>query len=176
MSSVNTIAEGRFLGLYERDTWEFVQRPQAEGVVGILALTPQDEVILVEQFRVPVQSHVIELPAGLIGDEEAHRGEPVEETARRELLEETGYQAGAMRLLLSSPTSAGMTPEITHFFHATELDRINEGGGVDGENIVVHLVPLAELRAWLAKREEAGLQIDFKIHAALWLAGYHDLQ
>ena len=176
MGSVNTIAEGQFLGLYARDGWEFAERPNTEGVVGILALTPQEEVILVEQFRIPVQSLVIEIPAGLIGDEEAHRGEAIEETARRELLEETGYRAGSVKRLLSSPTSPGMTTELTHLFHATELERVHAGGGVDGEEIVVHRVPRSELREWLAGREEEGLLIDFKIHAALWLAGFHDLQ
>ena len=161
MGSVNTIAEGQFLGLYARDGWEFAERPNAEGVVGILALTPQEEVILVEQFRIPVQSLVIEIPAGLIGDEEAHRGETIEETARRELLEETGYRAGSVKRLLSSPTSPGMTTELTHLFHATELERVHAGGGVDEEEIVVHRVPRSELREWLGGREEEGLLIDF---------------
>ena len=111
MGSTKTIAEGRYLGLYERDDWEFAERPNAEGVVGILALTSQDEVILVEQFRRPMNAPVIEIPAGLIGDEDDHRGESLAETAHRELLEETGYQAESMKLLLSGPTSAGMTSE-----------------------------------------------------------------
>ena len=144
--------------------------------MGILAFTPQEEVILVEQFRIPTQSLVIELPAGLIGDEEEFRGEAIEESARRELLEETGYRAGSLKRLLSSPTSAGMTPELTHFFYATELEQINEGSGVEGENITVHRVPRTDLRDWFATREEQGILIDFKIHAALWLAGFHDLQ
>lgn len=174
MGPTKTIAEGRYLGLYERDDWEFAERPNADGVVGILALTPQDDVILVEQFRRPVNSSVIEIPAGLIGDEEAHRGESLEETARRELLEETGYHAGSMRLLLSGPTSPGMTPEITHLYLATKLERVSAGGGVDGEEIVTHRVPLVDLRAWLGQKEKEGLLIDSKIHAALWLAGCHD--
>ncbi|NIP94886.1 MAG: NUDIX hydrolase, partial [Akkermansiaceae bacterium] len=66
------------------------------------------------------------------------RGEPLEETARRELLEETGYRAGRLELLLSSPTSPGMTPEITHLYLATHLRREGDGGGVGGENILVH--------------------------------------
>ena len=55
------------------------------------------------------------------------------ETARRELLEETGYQAESMDLLLSGPTSAGMTSEITHLFLATGLQQVSQGGGVGGE-------------------------------------------
>ena len=123
MNSTQTIAEGRYLGLYERDGWEFTERPNAEGVVGILALTPGNELVLVEQFRRPVQAPVIEIPAGLVGDEEGHLGESLAGTARRELLEETGYEAQSMELLLSTPTSAGMTPEITHLFLARGLQK-----------------------------------------------------
>ena len=174
MGPTKTIAEGRYLGLYERDDWEFAERTNAEGVVGILALTSQDEVILVEQFRHPMNASVIEIPAGLIGDEEDHRGESLAETAHRELLEETGYQAESMELLLSGPTSAGMTSEITHLFLATSLQQVSRGGGVGDENIRVHRVPLGDLRTWLSEQEAKGLFLDFKIHAALWLADHYD--
>ena len=174
MNSTQTIAEGRYLGLYERDGWEFTERPNAEGVVGILALTPGNELVLVEQFRRPVQAPVIEIPAGLVGDEEGHLGESLAGTARRELLEETGYEAQSMELLLSTPTSAGMTPEITHLFLGRGLQKIGPGGGIGDENIRVHHVALAEVRSWLQSRQEAGALVDSKIHAALWLAGCFD--
>ena len=139
--------------------------------MGILAITPQQEIVLVEQFRIPVQRRVIEIPAGLVGDEVEYRGESLVETARRELLEETGYRAEVVTELLSSPTSAGLTSEVVHLFHATGLSREHAGGGLEGEDILVHHVPLASLRQWLAMREAEGIATDFKIHAALWLAG-----
>ena len=72
---------------------------------------------------------------------------------------------------LAAPTSAGMTPELTHLFLATELAKETEGGGTEHEDIRVHLVPRAELRGWLKAKEEAeGLLVDFKIHASLWAA------
>ena len=171
MHTTELLFETRWLGLYRIGHWDFVRRPNAEACVGILALTPANEVVLVEQFRIPVQRRVIEIPAGLVGDEEEFRGEALAETARRELLEETGYRAGSIRPLLASPTSAGMTSEFTHFFLATELTREHVGGGVGSEDIVVHHVPVAGLREWLAAKEAAGIAIDFKIHACLWLAG-----
>ncbi len=171
MQEPETLYLSRWLGLYRSGNWEFVRRPHSDHAVGVLAVTDDSEVLLVEQFRIPVGRRVIEIPAGLVGDEPAHRGEPLAETARRELLEETGYHAAEMRLLTSSPTSAGMTREISHLFHATGLRRLHAGGGVAGEEITVHRVPLAALRGWLAGREAAGLLVDFKIHAALWLAG-----
>lgn len=163
--------ETPWLGLYRIGDWDFVRRPNSDACVGVLAITPENEIVLVEQFRVPVQQFVIEIPAGLVGDEAEHAGESLAETARRELLEETGYHAGTITPLISSPTSAGMTSEFVHLFHATGLVRETSGGGVAGEEIIVHHVPLAGLRQWLAAQEAAGKGIDFKIHSALWIAG-----
>ncbi|MFC7337086.1 NUDIX hydrolase [Haloferula chungangensis] len=166
-----TLFETRWLGVYRIGHWDFVRRPNSDACVGILAVTPDDEVVLIEQFRIPVQRSVIEIPAGLIGDEEAFKGETIIETARRELLEETGYHAGKIETLIISPTSAGMTSEFTHLFFATDLEKREAGGGVGAEDIKVHLVPKASLRSWLREKEQAGLALDFKIHAALWCAG-----
>ncbi len=166
-----TLFETPWLGLYRIGRWDFVRRPQSENCVGILAITPEHEIILVEQFRIPVQCRVIEVPAGIVGDEPEFLGESLAECAARELLEETGYRAGSVTPLTASPTSAGMSSEMVRLFHATDLTRETAGGGVAGEDITVHLVPLAELRPWLAAREREGILVDFKIHAALWSAG-----
>jgi ADP-ribose pyrophosphatase len=171
MPTPDTLFESRWLGLYRIGHWDFVRRPNSDACVGILAITPAREIILVEQFRIPMQRHVIEVPAGLVGDEPEFAGESLAATAGRELLEETGYRAGSVVPLIASPTSAGMSSEFTHLFHATDLVREHQGGGVAGENIIVHLVPLSELREWFAAQEAEGKLIDFKIHAALWLAG-----
>ncbi|MES2437899.1 MAG: NUDIX hydrolase [Verrucomicrobiota bacterium] len=173
MSAPETLFETRWLGLYRIGHWDFVRRPNSDAAVGILAITPANEIILVEQFRIPMQRHVIEVPAGLVGDEPEFAGESLAETAGRELLEETGYRAGSILPLIASPTSAGMTSEYIHLFHAKDLIRETQGGGVDGENIIVHHVPLSGLRQWFAEQEAAGKIIDFKIHSALWLAGIH---
>lgn len=166
-----TLYESKWLGLYRIGHWDFARRPNSDACVGILAITDGDEVVLVEQFRIPVGKRVVEIPAGLVGDEPEHRGESLAATAGRELLEETGHRAKSIRPILSSPTSAGMTPEFTHLFLATGLSRENEGGGTSGEDITVHHVPLAELRTFLEGKVEEGLAVDFKIHAALAAAG-----
>ena len=170
-----TIAEGSYLGLYENDTWEYAARPNSTGVVGILPITDDGQLVLIEQFRVPVQSRVIEIPAGLVGDEAEFVHESLAETAARELLEETGYRADNIHPLMSSPTSAGMTSETTHFFAATGLTREHAGGGNEHEDIVVHHVPLNGLTDWLASKQSGGLLIDFKIHACLCLAWQQDV-
>ena len=86
-------------------------------------------------------------------------------------MEETGFRAGKIELLLASPTSAGMTSELSHLFYATELVREHDGGGTEHEEITVHLVPRSELRTWLKAKEAAGYLLDLKIHASLWAAG-----
>lgn len=107
----------------------------------------------------------------MVGDDEDLPDKSLADTARRELLEETRFEAESMEELLTSPTSSGMTSECTHLFLATGLTRTSPGGGIGGENITVHLVPRQNIRTWLQGREAAGLTIDFKIHAALWAAG-----
>lgn len=166
-----TLYESKWLGLYRTGTWDYVRRPNSLACVGILAITPNDEIVLIEQFRIPVGKTVIEIPAGLVGDEPEFAGESLAQTAERELTEETGYKAGKIEEILASPTSAGMTPEFTHLFLASDLTKVAEGGGVSGENITSHLVPLNELRGFLAARQTEGTAIDFKIHASLAAAG-----
>lgn len=173
MSEPETLFETRWLGLYRIGHWDFVRRPNSDAAVGILAITPDDEIILVEQFRIPVQRQVIEIPAGLVGDEVEFAAESLADTARRELLEETGYRARSMVQLIASPTSSGLAAECTYLFQARDLVRENPGGGVAGEKIIVHHVPLAGLRKWFADQEAMGKLVDFKIHSALWLAGIH---
>lgn len=175
MDPITTLAEGKYLGLYSRDTWEFAARPNSTGVVAILPITSDEQLVLIEQFRIPCQASVIEIPAGLVGDEEEFINESLPDCAARELLEETGYRAGKITHLLSSPTSAGMTPETTHFYAATELTKEHEGGGTEHEDITVHHVPIAELTTWLVEKEKSGLLIDFKIHATTYMAEKHGL-
>lgn len=168
--SVETIAEGRFLALRREGRWEYVSRKQAAGAVHILAFTPQREIILVEQERVPVHARTIELPAGIIGDEAAHRGESVEACALRELMEETGYRGREARVLYSGPTAPGLTSEMVHLAQVLEIEKSGGGGGVDGENITVHCVPFARVEAFLEEKRSAGLLIDPRIYLGFYFA------
>ena len=153
--------EGKHLLVLDRDDWEFVERKKAKEAVAIVALTADGELILIEQHRAPVDARVIDLPAGLIEQYEA------EETAWRELEEETGFTCDEVVLLASSPTSPGITSEIVHFYRAKGVRRVGKGGGVGGENIDVHLVRLAEMPSWLESQKS---RIDAKIWAGLYFA------
>ena len=106
---------GRFLGLYEVNGWEYVTRTNASGVVVIVAVTTDNELVLVEQFRAPVGAPVIELPAGLAGDQ-GDADESLIGAAERELWEETGYRSDQWRELAVCPSSAGMSDEMLTIF------------------------------------------------------------
>jgi ADP-ribose pyrophosphatase len=168
---LEVLAEGKYLRFLSEGGWEYVMRPHSTGVVVIVAITPARELILVEQHRVSVHASVVELPAGLVGDTSALRGETLETAAYRELIEETGFQAEKMVELGSGPISVGVSSEVVTFFHAQNLRRVGPGGGDDTEDIAVHVVPLPDLRAFLAERQRAGRLVDPKIFSGLYLAG-----
>ena len=165
-----TLCEGRFLALRKRGRWEFVERVNAHGAVVIIAVTDGDEIVLVEQHREPLGRHCIENPAGLVGDQPGE--EDVLTAARRELIEETGFEAEAVELVLVGPSSPGMSAELLSFVRATGLRRVHAGGGDGNENITVHVVPLAQAGAFLAARLAEGLHVDPHVWAALFLSRY----
>ncbi len=162
--------QGRFLEVRAapwgaQGRWEYVTRVGRIGAAVILALTDGGEVVLVEQHRPPLGAPCIELPAGLVGDETA--GEDPLASARRELLEETGFTAARWEDFGTFASSPGMIGEIFHFYRATGLARAAPGGGAGDERITVHLVPLAEVPAFLAAARARGCAIDTRLLALL---------
>ncbi len=158
--------EGRYLRLRQRGRWEYAERTNASSAVIIVAVTPEDKVLFVEQYRHPVQAPSIEMPAGLVGD--LGEAESVEQAARRELLEETGWEAGRIEYLMAGPSSSGMSNEIIAFVRALDLRRVHSGGGDETEQIVVHEIPEREAAAWLEDKRRRGYSIDPKLYAGLY--------
>lgn len=166
--SPDLLYESRYLRLLRRGTWEYAQRVTAKGVVIIAAMTPERKVLLVEQFRPPVNVRVIELPAGLAGDVAGAEDEALLEAARRELLEETGYEAATLRHLCDCTTSAGLTDETAALFLAEGLRKVAPGGGDESEDIVVHEVPLSKVDDWLQAKIAAGCLIGTPVFVGLY--------
>jgi ADP-ribose pyrophosphatase len=161
--------QGDYFQVWHDQGWEYVTRRHSTGIVAIIAVTPANELVLVEQYRPPVKSNVLELPAGLVGDEPGYQGETTVNAAKRELLEETGFTADHMESLATYPVSPGMSDEELSFFYADKLQKIHAGGGVDDENITVHLAPLAHIDRYLANFQQNGGLIDIKIYSGLYL-------
>jgi ADP-ribose pyrophosphatase len=160
--------KGRYLSLLERDTWEFASRSNASSVVVLIPVTRDREIVLVEQYRKPVQSRVVELPAGLVGDQE-DPDESVLVAAQRELEEETGFRASNLEIIMTCPSSAGMSDEVITFVMANGLERVGPGGGDDSEDIEVHVIALSRVDEWLMELRNEGKPFDPKIYAALYL-------
>jgi ADP-ribose pyrophosphatase len=135
----------------------------------IIAVTPEDCILFVEQYRPAIECMTIEMPAGLVGDVASSAGESAVDAAHRELVEETGYRAGVIDFLMAGPTSAGMSNEILAFVRARDLVRVEAGGGDETEDITLHEVPRREAAAWLVDRINAGYSIDPKMFAGLFM-------
>ena len=161
-----TVWSGKYLTAKKRGTWEYVSRAGGIRAAVILAIDA-GEVILVEQFRVPLGRPCLELPAGLVGDVDA--SESVELSARRELEEETGYRADRIEDLGDFYSSPGMASESFTLVRASGLTKVGDGGGDGDENIIVHRVPIGEIEAFVAAKRADGLAIDVKL--LLLLAG-----
>ncbi len=162
------VAETPYLSLVDRDGWSHVERKNSSGVVCIAALTEDREIVLIEQYRPPVDGNVIELPAGLSGDLAEHADEAFEAAARRELLEETGFQAETMVRKIDLASSAGLTNEVVTMFLAEGLEKIALGGGDESEDITVHEVPIDSVDDWLVEQVADGKLIDARVHAGIY--------
>lgn len=165
---VQTLHAGRWLSLRQRGRWEYVERNNPGGAVIIVAVTPEDRVLFVEQYRVPIRQFTIEMPAGLVGDVAGQEQEGVLLAAQRELEEETGWRCGRVTFVHAGPSSSGMSTENIAFVRALDLVKVGPGGGDETENIVVHEVPRNEAGAWLFARAAEGYSIDPKLFAGLW--------
>lgn len=153
--------EGKYIVAKTRGRWEYVSRARGIRAAVIIAIDPDDHVILVEQYRVPLGRACIELPAGLIGDETA--GEDPTEAAARELEEETGYRAGRIEVLGEFHSSPGMVSESFTLLRAHDLVKVGPGGGTESEQITVHRVPRKDLPAFIAERRAKGDAMDVKL-------------
>ena len=164
------IADGRFLRFVQRNGWEFVERATSWAVVMLVPVDRDGRLIFVEQYREPVGQRTLEWPAGLVGDHADEEHETLATAARRELLEETGYDAGTLTELFTGVPSGGLTSETITCFLATDLTRVDAGGGDDTEDITVHTIPCVDARAWLLDAPRRGLTLDAKIFGGLYFA------
>ena len=163
-----TVWEGRYIAAKRKGRWEYVSR--VRGIRAAVILAVEDgHVLLVEQFREPLGKVCLELPAGLVGDQEDPE-EQVLDAAGRELEEETGWKAERLESLGEFYSSPGMVSESFTLVRATGLRQTGVGGGTDGEDITVYRVPLAELSVFVEERRNAGVGIDVRIMGLL-LAG-----
>ena len=157
---VETMWEGDFIVARRKGRWEYVGRPEGIRAAVIIAIDA-GHIILVEQYRMPLDASCIELPAGLVGDHAAD--EALEDAAARELEEETGFRAGHIDIIGEFASSPGMVSETFTLVRATKLEKVGDGGGVDNENIVVHRVAMADVSAFVERQRRLGKIMDVKL-------------
>jgi ADP-ribose pyrophosphatase len=153
--------EGKYIRVVRDGTWEYVER--CGGVHAVVILAEHDgKVVLIEQMRVPLGNRkCIELPAGLVGDEDPNA--TVEDTAVKELEEETGFTAERIEVIGEFFSSPGMVAEGFTLVRAHGLRRIGDGGGNEHEEIEVHLVPRTDIPTFVERKRAEGVAIDVKL-------------
>ena len=166
--------EGKYLRLVEKNGWEYIQRTNCTGIAVIVAVTENAEILIVEQYRLPVEAFSIELPAGLVNDQELEVEEDGLEAARRELFEETGYVSENWHHVFTGPGGAGASADILSFYIALNVKKTGHGGGDHTEEIKVHAVPLNEVDAWLDEQRGRGHPVDPKIYAGLYFLNIYN--
>ena len=166
---------GKFVLAKRRGRWEYAERTNPGGGVMIIAVTPEDCILFVEQYRPAIECMTIEMPAGLVGDLADQADESALVAAQRELEEETGYRCASVEFIHRGPSSSGMSTEMITFVRARELQKVGPGGGDETENIVVHEVPRRDAGAWLFARDAEGYSIDPKLFAGLWFIEHASL-
>lgn len=162
-SEEQVVWQGRFIATKQRGNWEYVSRARNIRAAVILAIDEEDHVLLVEQYRVPLGRTCLELPAGLVGDDADKADEVATDAARRELIEETGYDAARMEVVGEFYSSPGMVTESFTLLRAHGLTKVGPGGGVDDEDIVTHRVAMSDIGAFVAARRGEGMAIDVKL-------------
>ncbi|MCU9595436.1 NUDIX hydrolase [Caldibacillus thermolactis] len=122
-----TIFEGRIIDLYldevslpngKTSSREIIKHP---GAVAVIAITEEEKILLVEQYRKALERTLIEIPAGKL-----EKGEDPRESAKRELMEETGYTCENLEHITSFYTSPGFANELVHIYQATGLKQERE--------------------------------------------------
>jgi len=157
---VELMWEGKFVRALRRGHWEYASRARNIGAVVVIAEF-EGKVILVEQPRVAPDCRCIELPAGLVGDKDPNA--TIEDTAIKELEEETGFTAERVERLGEFYASPGMLSEAFTIVRAHGVRRIGEGGGDENEDIKVHLVARADIPNFLEQKRAEGLGMDAKL-------------
>jgi ADP-ribose pyrophosphatase len=152
--------EGKYVRALKRGRWEYVSRVGDVRAVVIIAEF-EGKTILIDQPRIAVGRRCLELPAGLVGDVDSSA--TVEDTAIKELEEETGFTAERIERLGDFHASPGMLSESFTLVRAHGVTRSGAGGGTEHEDIAVHLVAREEIPAFVEAKRAEGLAIDVKL-------------
>ncbi|MFO0630635.1 MAG: NUDIX hydrolase [Polyangiales bacterium] len=166
------VHDGRWIRMLRREVrtpdgalhhWEMVERRTHGPIVAVVALTDDDHVLLLRTFRVPARAWMLEVPAGLMDV----AGESPLETAKRELLEETGYEAPQWETLARGHFNAGLTADEIVYFLARGARRVRAPEHEALEAIELFSVPRRQL-AEVLHHPPPDTHLDVKLFSLLW--------
>lgn len=149
---------------------EFASRSQRGASVAIIATTPGDELVLIEQRRAALRARVLELPAAWAPAEDAIAEGDLLRAARRSLAQHTGYLATSWRKLMVGPIASGVCDEVVTFYRARDLERAGRSRSlleIDPE-VEVHYVTRGSFEGFLTWRRSEGVLVDPLLYAAAW--------
>ncbi|PLR66671.1 MULTISPECIES: NUDIX hydrolase [Bacillaceae] len=135
--SSEKLFSGRIIDLYleevvlpngKTSTREIIKHP---GAVAVIAITKENKIVMVQQYRKAMERVLVEIPAGKL-----EKGELPEVTAKRELEEETGYTTDSLQHLISFYTSPGFADELVHLYFTEELEILTEKAELDEDEFV----------------------------------------
>lgn len=170
-----TAFEGEYLRLVRKtsitntDTeiiWETVERTNVygRGVVGVVALTQEGELILIRHWRAGIESYVVQFPGGLTDIE----GESEEETASREFLEETGYFAKKLIPIMPVPVCPVLTSLEANYYFAPEAEFVGRENKDVAEEIEVLTIPRNSLHRFLSNLPD-DTKLDLRVPGIIWI-------
>jgi len=171
--------QGRYLRvilLYYQDSngsirqWEAVERVNCKGIVVVIPITENNEVIFIRQFRPVLGGYVVEFPAGL-----NDRQEQLIDVAKRELIEETGLFSDEIIFLAEGAVSSGLSTEVLTVFVAKNVQEASEKlkkfyPPDESESIEVLKIPINKALDKLNELKNQGNYLDLKIFGFLELA------
>lgn len=154
----------------DENGYEYVHRIKGSAVVAVIAFDLDDNILLVKQYRPPIGAHVIDIPAGLVGDIEGIEEEALKEAAKRELMEETGHadDSDTLSLRFELPTSPGLTDEAINYFSAYHCTHKDVRKTYEDGKIELIKVPARKLDEYIKTSLRAGFVIDPKVFVANW--------
>lgn len=145
-------------------SWTYIERRCGQEAVVIVALTAQSgSLVVIEQFRVPLERTVAEFPAGLVDS-----GESPEAAARRELREETGFEGEILEVGPAVATTAGLSTETVRMvFMQVAEQPAGEAAPEGAERITVRVLAPSDFEAFLAECRHRKLILDAKLYLYL---------
>lgn len=144
--------------------WEMVKRKVFRRIIGVVAITPKNEIILVKIYRIPIKKYVIEPIMGLTD----RKGESEKTAVRRELLEETGYAAKKIIKLGVGPHNSGLSGSEVALYVALNAKKIKKPMLEDSEDISTIKIPASRVISFLYHPPKK-TAVDIKVFGILFL-------